>query len=73
MAKGEITLMRDVASNLARGMEFTHKEVHYTIDGSPVMVFFLPLAEFTPQKAQDLLAQKVKEWALTVGKSSETK
>ena len=71
MAKGDIIGMRDVASNLARPMEFTHKEVHYTIDGSPTMVFFIPVAEFTPQKAQELLALKVKEWAQTVGKTQE--
>ena len=71
MAKGEITSMRDAATNFARPTEFTHKEVHFTIDGSPEMVFFIPLSEFTPQKAQDLLALKVKEWAQTVGKTQE--
>ena len=71
MAKGQIIAMRDVASNMARPMEFTHKEVHYQIDGGMTMVFFIPLAEFTPQKAQEMLAQKVKEWAQTVGKTQE--
>ena len=71
MAKGEIISMRDAATNFARPTEFTHKEVHYTIDGSAEMIFFLPLAEFTPQKAQEVLGQKVREWAQTVGKSQE--
>ena len=71
MAKGEITFMRDAATNFARPTEFTHKEVHYTIDGSTEMIFFIPLAEFTPQKAQEMLGQKVREWAQTVGKSQE--
>lgn len=73
MAKGEITAIRDVAMNLARPTEFTHKEVHYQIDGGAVQVFFMPLSDFTPQKALEVLGQKVKEWAMIVGKSVEAK
>ena len=73
MARGEITAVRDVAMNLVDPTTFTHKEVQFRIDGQGPYVIFIPLSEFTPQKARDMVGMRVKDWAATVGKSIEEK
>lgn len=73
MARGEITAIRDVAMNLADPTTVTHKEVQFRIDGQGPYVVFIPLSEFTGQRARDMVTQRVKEWAEVVGKAIEAK
>ena len=73
MARGEIIAIRDVAFNLADPTTFTHKEVQFRIDGQGPYVIFIPLADFSAQKARDMVAQRVKEWSEVVGKTIEGK
>jgi len=73
MAKGEIIAIRDVAMELARPTEASHKEITYKIDGLGPYVVYMPMAEFTPERVLDLIRTRVKEWTLIVGKSIEVK
>ena len=73
MAKGEIVAIRDVAMNLADPTSFTHKEIQYRIDGQGPYVVYLPSEQFSADKALEIIKQKVKDWAATVGRGIESK
>ena len=73
MAKGEITAIRDVAMNLADPTTFTHKEVQYRIDGQGPYALYIPIAEYSAKRAQELIAARVREWGEVVGKPIESR
>lgn len=73
MAKGEIAAIRDIALNLADPMTMTHKEVQFRIDGQGPYVLYLPIEQYTAEKAIELVLKKVKEWSQVVGKALEQK
>ena len=69
MAEGTITQMRDVAMDITRPMTITHKEVQYTIDGKGPFSMFMPISEFTADKAVAMVHERVIEWAKVVGRT----
>ena len=73
MAKGEISSLRDVAMNLADPTTITHKEVQYRIDGQVPYALYIPVADYSSKRVQELVLQKVKEWGEVVGKALESK
>lgn len=73
MAKGVITSIREIPSPMSARLGQMDKEIQYRIEGVGPFAIYIPLEDYDPQKAADLVKAKIAEWAKIVGKEIEVK